>query len=60
MSSWSPAGSSAHVGWRVGEVIADLYEVREVITSGGMGVVYRVHHRGWNVDLAVKSPTVVG
>lgn len=42
--------------WRVGEVILDLYEVREVIRSGGMGLVYRVHHCGWNVDLAVKTP----
>lgn len=42
--------------WGVGDVIDWLYEVREVITSGGMGVVYRVHHRGWNVDLAVKTP----
>jgi WD40 repeat protein len=42
--------------WRVGEVVLDVYEVREVIRSGGMGLVYRVHHRGWNVDLAVKTP----
>lgn len=42
--------------WRVGEVIAELYEVREVIRSGGMGVVYRVWHRGWNAELAIKSP----
>jgi hypothetical protein len=21
-----------------------------------MGLVYRVHHRGWNVELAVKTP----
>jgi hypothetical protein len=21
-----------------------------------MGLVYRVHHRNWNMDLAVKSP----
>jgi hypothetical protein len=21
-----------------------------------MGLVYRVHHRGWNIDLAVKTP----
>ena len=42
--------------WRVGEVIDGLYEVRQVITSGGMGVVHRVHHRGWNMDLAVKTP----
>ncbi|MEU9023908.1 protein kinase [Actinomadura sp. NPDC048394] len=42
--------------WRPGEVILGLYEVRDVITSGGMGVVYRVLHRGWNVELAVKVP----
>lgn len=42
--------------WQVGEVILDLYEVREVVRSGGMGLVYRVHHRGWNVELAVKTP----
>ncbi|MFI0480714.1 protein kinase [Actinomadura sp. 9N215] len=42
--------------WRPGEVILGLYEVRDVIRSGGMGVVYRVLHRGWNVELAVKVP----
>src|SRR5579883_1507360 len=42
--------------WKPGEVIHDLYEVREVFTSGGRGLVYRVHHRGWNMDLAVKCP----
>jgi len=42
--------------WEVGDVILDLYEVKQVFTGGGMGLVYRVHHRGWNMDLAVKSP----
>jgi WD40 repeat protein len=42
--------------WKPGDVILDLYEVREVFTSGGRGLVYRVHHRGWNMDLAVKCP----
>src|SRR5262249_42296189 len=42
--------------WRPGDVILDLYEVREVFTSGGRGLVYRVRHRGWNMDLAVKCP----
>jgi WD40 repeat protein/serine/threonine protein kinase len=42
--------------WRVGDVIDDLYEVRAAITSGGMGVVHRVLHRGWNMELAVKTP----
>ena len=42
--------------WEPGDVILDLYEVKQVFTSGGMGLVYHVHHRGWNMDLAVKSP----
>ncbi|MFD7087698.1 protein kinase [Streptomyces sp. NPDC059896] len=42
--------------WRPGAVILDLYEVRDVIRGGGMGLVYRVPHRDWNVELAVKVP----
>ena len=42
--------------WNEGDVILDLYEVKGVLGEGGMGRVYRVHHRGWNVDLAVKCP----
>jgi WD40 repeat protein/serine/threonine protein kinase len=41
--------------WQVGDVILDRYEVKQ-IHEGGMGLVYRVRHRGWNLDLAVKSP----
>ncbi len=42
--------------WQIGDVILGLYEVRELHEGGGMGLVYRVHHRGWNLDLAMKSP----
>jgi WD40 repeat protein/serine/threonine protein kinase len=51
--------------WKVGEVILDTYEVKTLHMSGdetkhyaegGMGVVYRVRHRGWDLDLALKSP----
>lgn len=42
--------------WCVGAVILDTYEVVDVIGRGGMGVVYRVHHREWDLDLAVKCP----
>ncbi len=34
----------------------ELYEVRGILGRGGMGIVYRVFHRGWGMDLAVKSP----
>src|SRR5262245_38455159 len=42
--------------WKPGDVILGRYEVREVFTGGGMGLVYRVWHRGWNLELAVKCP----
>ncbi|MGH9875299.1 MAG: WD40 repeat domain-containing serine/threonine protein kinase [Pyrinomonadaceae bacterium] len=42
--------------WQVGDSIFDTYEVIEIIGQGGMGVVYRVHHKEWNLDLAVKCP----
>ncbi|MGW4631876.1 protein kinase domain-containing protein [Nocardia sp. NPDC004415] len=42
--------------WALGEVVDERYEVTAIITAGGMGVVYRVHHRDWGVDLAVKAP----
>jgi WD40 repeat protein/serine/threonine protein kinase len=42
--------------WHPGDVILDLYEVRDVVDTGGMGLVYRVLHRGWNMELAVKAP----
>jgi WD40 repeat protein/serine/threonine protein kinase len=44
------------VTWKPGDVILGLYEVREVFTGGGRGLVYRIWHRGWGIDLAVKSP----
>ena len=49
-----PAESTPQV-WEPGQVLLDLYEVREVLGEGGFGTVYRVHHRGWDLDLAVKS-----
>ena len=31
-------------------------EVRELIGRGGMAYVHRIHHKGWGVDLALKTP----
>ncbi|MBF0320953.1 MAG: serine/threonine protein kinase, partial [Nitrospirae bacterium] len=42
--------------WSAGDVILDLYEVREVFKSGGMGLVYRIYHKGWSSDMAMKCP----
>ncbi|GHA05815.1 hypothetical protein GCM10010329_30400 [Streptomyces spiroverticillatus] len=42
--------------WAVGDVVSGQYEVTGVHTDGGMGLVYRVRHRDWDTDLAVKCP----
>jgi WD40 repeat protein/serine/threonine protein kinase len=42
--------------WQFGDVVLDQYEVLDVVHGGGMGLVHRVRHRGWQVDLAVKTP----
>ena len=40
-----------------GTTLLDTYHVEsDAIVSGGMGRVWRVHHTGWNVDLAMKRP----
>jgi len=44
------------VEWEEGQTILDIYEVKQVHRTGGMGLIYRVHHKNWNMDLAVKSP----
>lgn len=42
--------------WQVGDIILDRYQVKAVLGAGAMGRVYRVHHKQWHSDLAVKSP----
>lgn len=42
--------------WEVGDVILNKYDIREIFTGGGMGLVYRAYHRDWDLELAVKSP----
>lgn len=39
-----------------GDTILDTYRVETDAIEGGMGSVWRVHHTGWNVDLAMKQP----
>lgn len=43
-------------GWKPGDVLEGGLEIRDLIGQGGMGVVWRVHHREWNRELAVKMP----
>jgi len=44
--------------WAVGDIIMGLYEVTSVLGEGGMGKVYKVHHRSWDMDLAMKVPKI--
>ena len=44
------------VHWQKGDLLMGLYEVRDTLGEGGMGVVYQVYHRGWGMHLAVKCP----
>ena len=38
------------------DIILGTYQVSSDAISGGMGSVWRVHHKDWNVDLAMKRP----
>jgi len=42
-------------GWRVGAVVEGRYRVVGELGRGGMGVVHRVRHLAWDIDMAVKS-----
>ena len=39
-----------------GDIINGEYAVSRVFTNGGMGLVYKVHHLAWDMDLALKCP----
>lgn len=51
----SPAQTNT-APWKPGDIIAGLYEVKELLGHGAMGTVHRVYHRDWKIDLAVKTP----
>lgn len=38
------------------DIINGEYDVSRVFTNGGMGLVYKVHHLAWDMDLALKCP----
>ncbi|MDR1576858.1 MAG: protein kinase [Deltaproteobacteria bacterium] len=41
---------------RVGQVILGVYVVRDLLGRGGLGQVFRVRHRDWRKELALKLP----
>ncbi|MDR2642144.1 MAG: protein kinase [Planctomycetaceae bacterium] len=47
--------------WNIGDVVLGIYEVipisaTEPFSEGGAGIVNRIYHREWDMELAVKSP----
>lgn len=48
--------ASSGFGFYPGDMILDTYRVESEPSVGGMGAVWRVHHMGWDVDLAMKRP----
>ena len=47
-------GSNIPLKLNVGDVILNLYEVKQIHQAGGMGLVYRVYHKTQNVEMALK------
>lgn len=42
--------------WQIGDIVDGRYEVLKLLGRGGMGLVYQVYHREWDIYLAVKMP----
>jgi len=41
--------------WEIGNTILGTYDIIGVLGEGGFGIVHKVKHKNWNIDLAVKS-----
>ncbi|MBO4837309.1 MAG: hypothetical protein J5564_06395, partial [Clostridia bacterium] len=50
-----PSGTGED-GFVPGRLLLGTYRIESDPIHGGMGSVWRVHHTGWNTDLAMKRP----
>ena len=41
--------------WQPGHVVDERYEVLQLLGQGAYGAVWKVHHKEWDLDLAVKE-----
>lgn len=55
-SSVATPEASVPLVWQAGDLILEVYRVDAVLGQGAFGTVYKVHHLGWDMDLAVKTP----
>lgn len=56
----SVSNNQLKVNEGLGDTIPNLYTVKEGPFKGNMGQVFRVHHNGWNIDLAMKQSILEG
>ena len=52
----APSPDGFPVSFEKGTLLLDTYRIESDPMKGGMGSVWRVHHTGWNTDLAMKRP----
>ncbi|NEO25420.1 MAG: protein kinase, partial [Kamptonema sp. SIO4C4] len=48
--------SRATPRFQVGQTIFDRYTINRLLGEGNLGKTYQIHHRGWQLDLALKTP----
>ena len=47
-------GKRINGDWEAGDVVSDTYKVLGLLGEGGMAKVFKVYHKGWNAELAMK------
>lgn len=52
----NPQASVPEDAFARGATLLSTYRIESDAIKGGMGAVWRVHHMGWNTDLAMKRP----
>ena len=51
------ASAAAITSFAVGDCIADVYDVVQIVNAGDLSTAHLSHHRQWDIDLIVKVPS---